>query len=173
MLASFAGTHGCFSAGFAYADTMNTLPVTSPDHYLTGQAALNIPMEDGRFADWHFSEVFLSGRGRFQIAGENFPDTANFLGDYGIRECSDVLRRHGLVLPDGTRVFAASPVRATLDLVLSAVSRGKVPLHVTLDDTLDDSHMRQDFNHQLQSLKRHISDRVALSLLEQWEAKQS
>ena len=152
---------------------MNTLPVTSRDHYLTGQAALNIPMEDGRFADWHFSEVFLSGRGRFQVAGENFPDTTHLLGFYGIRECSEVLRRHGLSLPASERVFAANPVRAALDLVLSAVSNGKVPLHVTLDDTLDDGAMRQDFDAQLQSLKRRMADRAALSLLEQWEQQQS
>ena len=63
--------------------------------------------------------------------------------------------------------------RAALDLVLSAVSNGKVPLHVTLEDTLDDGAMRLDFDAQLQSLKRRMADRAALSLLEQWEQQQS
>jgi hypothetical protein len=52
---------------------MRAFPITSLKHYLTGQAALNVPSKSGDFADWHFTEVFLSGRGKLPVAGRDFP----------------------------------------------------------------------------------------------------
>jgi len=152
---------------------MNHIPSTSPEHYLTGQAALNVPYDDNTFADWHFDEVFLSGRGRFRVAGQDFPDTSQFLGSYGVRECSAVLRRYGVKLDDGEKVYAANHVRAVLDMVVSALSKGKVPAHVTVDDTLDSPESLRDFHEQLGALKKRITDSVTLSLLHRWEQQQN
>ena len=162
----------CFFDNFAYSGVMTQFPSTSQEHYLTGQAALNIPNEDGSFADWHFTEVFLSGRGRFPIAGENFPDTTELLGSYGIRECAGVLRRFGLVLGEGEKVYAANHVRAVLDLVVKTLSKGRIPEHVTIEDILDTPEGRRELQEQLHRLKERITDRVTLSLLEQWEQQQ-
>ena len=93
---------------------MNAFPHTSERNYITGKAALNVPNEDGSFADWHFDEVFLSGRGKIRIAGQDTPETAALLGNYGIRECGGVLRRFGVSLPTDDKVYAASTVLAIL-----------------------------------------------------------
>lgn len=152
---------------------MNSLPATSKEHYLTGQAALNVPYEDNTFADWHFDEVFLSGHGRFPVAGRDFPDTSNLLGQYGIRECAGVLRRYGLKLGKNEKVYAANHVRAVLDLVVSTLSKGQVPVHVTVSDILDSDESLRDFREQIHLLKERITDRVTLSLLAQWEQQQN
>lgn len=151
---------------------MNTLPPTSPDHYLTGQAALNIPTENGDFADWHFTEVFLSGHRRFAIAGKNISDTSAIFGDYGVREVSHLLRQYGMVIPEGEHVYAANPVRAILDLVLSAITKGKIPSHLTLDDTLDTEESRHEFQSKTQLIRQRIADKITISLLDQWEQQQ-
>ena len=149
-------------------------PVTSSHHYLTGQAALNVPSEDGHFADWHFMEVFLSGRGKLAIAGQDFPDTSHLLGSYGVRECAAVLRRYGLAIDAAQEVYAANHVRAALDLVIAGIFKGQVPSHITLDDTLDAAEDLIAFDEQISILKQRITDRfpLTLALLEQWEAQQ-
>jgi hypothetical protein len=151
---------------------MNHFPITSPTHYLTGQAALNVPSDDGDFADWHFTEVFLSGRGKLPIAGQDFPDTSYLLGSYGVRECASVLRRYGLAIESQQKVYAANHVRAALDLVVAGISKGKVPSHITLDDTIDTKEGLAAFGEQISVLKQRITDHATLSLLEQWEAQQ-
>jgi hypothetical protein len=151
---------------------MNSFPITSRQHYLTGQAALNVPSADGHFADWHFSEVFLSGRGKLPIAGQDLPDTSHLFGSYGVHDCTAVLRRYGLALGTQQKVFAANHVRAALDLVVAGISKGKVPSHITLDDTIDDDADRVAFYEQMSVLKQRISDNKALLLLEQWESQQ-
>lgn len=149
-----------------------SLPTTSPEHYLTGQAALNVPSDDGDFADWHFTATFLSGRGRFAIAGKNFLDTTNLLGNYGISERAEVLRKHGVPIPENEKVYAANHVRAVLDLVLSALAKGQVPSHITVADTIDSETGRKDLAEQTERLKTQITDRTILSLFEQWEHQQ-
>jgi hypothetical protein len=151
---------------------MHTIPATSERHYLTGKTALNVPNEDNTFADWHFDEVFLSGRGRFRVAGLDFPDTSALLGDYGIRECAQVLRRFGVILDDGVRVYAATHIRALLDLLVASLQKHHVPLHVTIDDMLDSPEALSEFKRQLDRLKNALTDEVALELLNQWEMSQ-
>lgn len=150
---------------------MNAIPATSETAYLTGQAALNVPTDNGDFADWHFTEVFLSGRGRFPIAGQNFIDTRSLLGNYGIRECSDALRKHGLALGASQKVYAANYVRAILDLVVSNILQGHVPHHITVNDTLDSDTDLAELQSQIVALKHKMTDSSSFSLLEQWHAQ--
>lgn len=148
---------------------MSQFPVTSPDHYITGKAALNVPNEDGSFADWHFTETFLSGRGKIRVAGMDTPTTTPMLGNYGIRECSATLRRFGLAIPPTNRVYAASHIRAILDMVLFSLDKKRFPSHVSVHDLIDSDEDISEIKTQVHHLKQKISDQITLSLLTQWE----
>ena len=149
---------------------MNTIPHTSEQHYITGKAALNVPNPDGSFADWHFDEVFLSGRGKIRIAGKDTEPTFPILGSYGIRECSATLRRFGVDVPETEKVYTANHVRAILDMVLSSISKHKQPDHVTALDLIDSDCDIAELKSKVQELKQKISDTTSLALLTEWEA---
>lgn len=151
---------------------MDTFPHTSERNYITGKAALNVPNEDGSFADWHFDEVFLSGRGKIRIAGQDAPETATLLGNYGIRECGGVLRRFGVSLPTDEKVYAASHIRAILDMVLYSIANQRPPEHVTVHDMLDAPEDVAELQTQVKTLQSKITDKITLSLLTQWAQKQ-
>jgi hypothetical protein len=148
---------------------MNTIPHTSEQHYITGKAALNVPNPDGSFADWHFDEVFLSGRGKIRIAGRDTTPTLPILGNYGIRECSDTLRRFGLAVPDTEKVYTANHVRAILDMVLASLAKKKLPAHVVAAEFIDSESELAELKSKVQELKTKITDPITLSLLQQWE----
>lgn len=148
---------------------MNTLPHTSEQNYITGKAALNVPNPDGSFADWHFDEVFLSGRGKIRVAGMDTPTTTPILGSYGIRECSDTLRRFGLAVPNTEKVYTANHVRAILDMVLASLAKKKMPAHVVAEEFIDSESELAELRSKVQELKTKISDQITLSLLQQWE----
>lgn len=148
---------------------MNTFPHTTEENYITGKAALNVPNPDGSFADWHFDEVFLSGRGKIRIAGKNTDPTFSLLGNYGIRECSDTLRRFGLALPAAEKVYSANHVRAILDMVLSSVYKQKTPAHVQVHEFIDSEQELAELKSKVQELKQKLPDPAMLSLLTQWE----
>jgi hypothetical protein len=152
---------------------MNIFPTTSEVNYITGKAALNVPNEDGTFADWHFDATFLSGRGKIRLAGKDTPDTSNLLGNYGIRECSGVLRRFGVSLQADEKVYAANHIRAILDMVVSTLAKNKIPEHVTVQDMLDTPEALEELHTQVTLLKQKITDQITLSLLTQWEQKQA
>ncbi len=148
---------------------MNTLLHTSETNYITGTGALNIPNPDGSFADWHFDEMFLSGRRECRIAGKDTESTFPVFGNYGIRECSDTLRRFGLAVPATEKVYAANHVRAILDMVFFSISKKKLPVHVVVDDFIDSENELAELKSKVQELKQKISDQIILSLLTQWE----
>ncbi len=149
---------------------MHPLPHTSPDHYITGKAALNVPNEDGSFADWHFTETFLSGRGKIRVAGMDTTTTTPMLGNYGVRECSATLRRFGLAVPDTEKVYTANHVRAILDMVLASLAKKKMPAHVVAEEFIDSESELAELKSKVQELKTKISDTTSLALLAEWEA---
>ncbi len=151
---------------------MFSLPHTSQTNYITGRAALNVPNEDGTFADWHFDQVFLSGRGKIRIAGQDTPETSKFLGGYGIRECSNVLRRYGVPVQVGEKVYVATHIRALLDMVLNSLAKNRIPEHVAIGEMLDSPAELEELRAQIEALKQKINDQTTLSLLTQWEQKQ-
>jgi hypothetical protein len=148
---------------------MNTLPHTSEQNYITGKAALNVPNPDGSFADWHFTETFLSGRGKIRVAGMNTPTTTPMLGSYGIRECGDTLRRFGLAVPDTEKVYTANHVRAILDMVLASLAKKKMPAHVVAEEFIDSESELAELRSKVQELKTKISDTTSITLLTKWE----
>ncbi len=149
---------------------MNPLPHTSETHYITGKAALNVPNEDGSFADWHFTETFLSGRGKIRVAGMDAPTTTPMLGNYGVRECSATLRRFGLAVPDTEKVYTANHVRAILDMVLASLAKKKMPAHVVAEEFIDSESELAELRSKVHELKTKISDTTSLALLAEWEA---
>ena len=152
---------------------MNPLPTTSKEHYITGRSALNVPNPDGTFADWHFANVFLSGKGKIRIAGKEIASTSAVLGDYGIRECSDVLRAYGAYIPENEPVFSANHIRAILDLALSSAQQGRAPEHVTVHDMLDSNEDIQELAEKTQQVLGTVSDSVTHSLIYTWAQKHS
>ena len=148
---------------------MKPLPHTSETYYITGKAALNAPNPDGSFADWHFDEVFLSGKGKIRMAGREIASTFAMLGDYGIRESSATLRRFGLTVPLAEKVYMANHVRAILDMVLASIAKNKLPSHVVATEFLDSENELHELHSKVQEVKTKISDQFMLSLLQQWE----
>ena len=151
---------------------MNTIPETSETAYITGATALNIPTEDGDFSDWHFTETFLRGKARLRIAGQDSADTTKILGNYGIRECSNLLRRYGVNIPEKQKVYSADFVRALLDLVYTNILENRIPEHLQVEDVLDNESQQEIFFKKLQELKTHVKNQVQLNLMNQWETKQ-
>jgi hypothetical protein len=149
---------------------MKTVPPTSPERYVTGFDALNIPLSDGSSADWHFHAAFIESASAARVAGIDRPDTNGIFGRYGVRECGRELRRCGHVGTVG-EVWAADFVRAILDLVYASVASGHRPDHVDVDDMLDSEADRRDLAARLADLKASVSDR-ARALVEEWEARQ-
>ena len=147
------------------------LPDTAPDAYLTGTSALNIPTEDGNFADWHFDETFLREGVRFRVAGRNYPSTLEVLGNWGIRECADILRQRGVPLASGTKFYAASYARAVLDLVYNLTREHQSADFLDMSDLLDEADQAEVFR-KIEELKTRVTNRLQFTLMEQWKCQQ-
>jgi hypothetical protein len=149
---------------------VKVIPPTSPDRYITGFDALNIPLTDGTAADWHFFATFIESNGNARLAGVDYPDTSALFGGYGVRECGASLRSSGRPDVSGP-VWAADFVRAVLDLVYrSAVVDGVRPDHVAAGDLLDRDSDRGALSAKLAELKSRISDK-SRELIEARETK--
>ena len=125
-----------------FANIANTIdfPYTSPTRYLTGMVALNIPAPEKTGGDWHFWGIFDSPRfpDNLTLAGEGLEWNTNALfGEYGIHECSDILRGRRISIPDGVQVFSANHYRAILDMLYRSVSSGRIPAHLEIEGWLD------------------------------------
>ena len=149
------------------------MPETSPRRYVTGMAALNIPAPENTGGDWHFGGTFRSPSfpDNIGLAGEGLEWNTNALfGDYGIHECSDILRSRGISIPDGVQVFSANHYRAILDMLYRSVSSGQIPQHLSIGDWLDtEEHKRvlfcllDQFSHRFsQPEQRLIASWTAL-----------
>ena len=151
---------------------MLPLPDTTETEYFTGITALNIPTEDGDFSDWHFTDTFLRGKVRLRIAVKDSADTTPILGSYGIRECSNLLRRYGVNIPEDKKVYSADFVRALLDMVYTNTLENRIPEHLQVKEILDDELQQEIFFKKLQELKKHIPNRSQLDMICHWESKQ-
>ena len=151
---------------------MIRLPETTAAHYLTGTSAMAIPSEDSTFVDWHFVDGFLEGKASFRIAGTNFPETARVLGDLGVRECGETLRRAGVPLPKDRPFYAANRDRALLDMLLANLSVYRRPDHLRLEDYFDCEAEQECFERHLDALALKLDDERQLTLLGEWRAVQ-
>jgi hypothetical protein len=147
------------------------LPETSPERYLTGTSALSIPTDEGDVADWHFDAAFLRQGTPFRVAGVNFPSTEKILGQEGSRECSAVLRKRSVLIPEGKQFYAATYAKAILDLVLTMTGEHKQASFLRASDLLPERELNSVLS-RLKELKVRISDPVQLSLIDQWIQEQ-
>lgn len=151
------------------------LPKTTPLRYLTGKTALNIPAPEGTTGDWHFFESFF-GRGsirpKFFVAGEGyFPDTQTIFGDYGIYDCSDLLREKGIYIEDNEKVYSANHKRAVLDLLYSSLEKDEYPYHIDIDDWIDIDSEKQELIEHIKKLNQFLQ-KEASAKLQLWLSKQ-
>lgn len=151
---------------------MTRLPETTAVHYLTGTSAMAIPSEDSAFVDWHFVDGFLDGKASFRIAGTNFPETTSVLGNLGVRECGEALRRAGVPLPKDRPFFAANRDRALLDMILANLGAHRRPDHLRLEDYFDSAAERESFERHLDALALKLDDERQRTLLAGWRAAQ-
>jgi hypothetical protein len=116
------------------------LPKTSLDHYITGITALNIPMPDEGYGDWHFHEAFY-GRGNilpkiFMAGTGEECDTNAIFGDNGVYSCEEQLKEIGISITE-EKVYAAGHYRAVLDMLYGCLKRGNYPYHIDLSAWFD------------------------------------
>lgn len=147
------------------------IPETTNENYITGTSALNVPTEDGKFADWHFTETFLTTGTRFRIAGQNYPSTSDIFGNYGIRECGTILREYGVYIEPNKKVYVANYIRAILDLVYNITKEHQSADFLKLDDYFEEQEKSEVFN-KINSIKSQVTDIIQLKLLNQWEYQQ-
>ncbi len=150
-----------------FANTID-FPYTSPTRYLTGMTALNIPAPENTGGDWHFSGAFRSSSfpENLKLAGEGLEWNTNALfGEYGIHECSDILRSRGISIPDGVQVFSANHYRAILDMLYRSVSSGHIPQHLAIGDWLDTEEHKSvlfslldQFSHRFSPTEQRLID---------------
>ena len=148
------------------------LPITSPEHYLTGTSAMAIPSETTSFVDWHFVDAFLGGKADFRVSGVSFPDTAKLLGREGVRECGETLRRCGVDLPRGRLFYAASRDSAFLDLVVGNLLSGRRFDHLRLDDYCDGEKDSAQLRGRMESLRGLLDDAEQAERLDEWLSQQ-
>lgn len=159
--------------GFEMSRKPAVFPETSRRRYVTGMAGLNIPAPENTGGDWHFEGTFRSPSfpNNISLAGEGLDWNTNALfGEYGIHECSDILRSRGIFIPEGVHVFSANHYRAILDMLYRSVSSGRIPQHLAIGDWLDtEEHKKvffclldQFFHRLLPDEQRLISSWVAL-----------
>lgn len=146
------------------------IPKTTNENYITGTSALNVPTKDGKFADWHFTETFLTPGTRFRVAGKNYPSTNHIFGNYGIKECSTILREYGAYVEPNMEVYVANYVRAILDLVYNITKEHQSADFLKLDDYFEEEEKSEVF-HKINSIKSQIIDTVQLNILNQWQTK--
>ncbi len=128
----------------------HTFQKTSPERYLTGLVALNVPSPEQTGGDWHFCGIFDSPDfpDNLTLAGEGLEWNTNpIFGDYGIHECSDILRKKGISIPQGVKVYSANHYRAILDMIYRSVSAGGIPYHIDIDGWLDSEEQKKTLLH--------------------------
>lgn len=148
------------------------IPETSPDRYVGGMAALNLPTAIGT-GDWHQVQTFFRPHRRLSrsfISGVGCPtDTTALLGRTGIVDCTQVVEQ--LRIPhQGLRVFAATHARAVADLVLGAVQRGESPDFVDLDDFMPRPEDKREVFDLLQMATAKL-DGNARQQVNAWQTK--
>ncbi|MDA8337309.1 MAG: hypothetical protein M0Z41_20370 [Peptococcaceae bacterium] len=129
------------------------IPVTTPNRYITGIPALNLPAPEGTTGDWHWSTVFYNATDNnrhaipLQLAGEGESlDTRHIYGQYGIYECSKAMMDIGLDIPKSmSNVYAANHFRAILDMLYWSLIKYHrvIALDGVTEDWLDSQEQKE------------------------------
>lgn len=152
------------------------IPETTPQRYITGKAALNLPAPEGTSGDWHFVISFYDPANSNKplsllLAGEGEQLNTNpIYGEYGIYECSEAMRRRNLILPEGmTAVYAANHFRAILDMVYNTLTvyQRVVALQGATEDWLDTEEQKEELLKEAAKMLPFFADK-AQRQLQQW-----
>lgn len=140
---------------------MMELPDTTPERYLTGMTALNIPAPDSSGGDWHFFEAFY-GRGdrkpKIFVAGLGEDLNTNAIwGSEGIYECSALLRKAGLTIPANRKIFAANHFRAVVDMLYQCVTNDWPPHHLIINDWFNNENEIKQLMGMVMCLKPYLN----------------
>lgn len=152
------------------------LPHTTPNHYITGMTALNIPSPEDRQGDRHFHESFYGRNGqkpRIFVAGEGEAwNTNTVLANFGIYECSATLRKLGLKVPHHQKVYTADHCRAILDMLYRLVKEHASLYHLEIDEWIDSSQEKKRLINAIKILKSSLTQ-DEWKLLQTWLIKQN
>lgn len=141
------------------------IPATSPDRYISGGYALNIPAPEGTCGDWH--DVFhfppdAPQRARqVHLGGSDWVDTNHIYQDLGVYEGRYNVLRKGLELPEGmTEVWVANHFRAILDLIYRSLQRfdDVYGLEAATTDWLDTPEQQTYLLEQAALMLPHLSE---------------
>jgi hypothetical protein len=148
--------------------TITILP-TTPTCYITGKEALNLEPPEGTSGDWHFSSVFFDVSDSTRVvsrAGDGETVNTNHIyGQYGIYECSSVLRKYGLSF-NGEKAYAANHFRAILDMLYKSLKKhGEiVALKGATEDWFDSDEQKRLLLDKAEEMIPHLSEREQLEL---------
>lgn len=157
------------------------IPQTTPTHYITGKPALNLQAPEGTSGDWHFFAVFYDVENTGEtlpltLAGEGeFINTNQIFGQYGIYECSAIMREAGLYISDEiTAVYAANHLRAILDLIYRSLIKHHevIALDGATEDWLDTEEQKAEVLHKAIEMIPYLSPAES-SELQRWISKES
>ena len=134
---------------------------------------MTIPCEGTSWVDWHFVDTFINRKARFRIAGQgDMPDTSHLLGQSGVRECGDTLRRSGVALGEDQPFWAANRDRALLDIIIANVLKKRTLEHIQLDSYFETALEREHFEQTLQRVREGATALLHSDLLDAWMAQQ-
>lgn len=158
---------------------LRIVPETSPTRYIGGYSALNLTMPDTS-GDWHQPdyiycpedyplELSLFGDG----VGDNY-NTNHIFGDYGIFECSQILKDWGFEI-NYPQVFRSNHFRAILDLLYYDLMTFVLNSRLTFItqgatvDFLDTEEQQQIIFDKARLIKPHLPPERT-DLLDRWIA---
>lgn len=143
----------------------------SPERYISGMAALNLPAPEGTSGDWHFLNLFYNNKPReVFIAGEKgVVDTRHIYGTYGVYECSNALRSRGLHSSSTNPSYAANHFRAILDLIYYYLLRHMDLSHLydAASDFLDTEDQKTELLFMASKMLQELDPQQQV-LLNQW-----
>ena len=90
----------------------------SRDNYITGKSSINFPLDD-ETGGWHFMSYYDKSKGVFKVslAGIHFPDTFSYLGNDGVIDVVDQMKRRGIHV-NSPHIYMADHYRAAADMII-------------------------------------------------------
>ncbi len=94
------------------------------------------------------------------------------LSNFGIYECSEILRRYGIHIPKKEKVYAANHYRAIVDMLYQSVKHKNYPYHLGLEDWIDDPKQKAVLIDTITMLKPYLSAEE-WQIVEKWLSQQT
>lgn len=89
-----------------------------------------------------------------------------------IHECSAILRRLGLSIPQGQRVYAANHIRAIIDMFYRCVKRKSYPYHLEVSHWLTSNQEKEQLITIIRRLQPYLEE-DEWQIVQHWLATQT